>query len=64
VLEKAGLLEQTKEGRTRLCRLRAEPLQDVNQYVVRYRKFWEQQLDNLAGYLESIEEKSPKGKSS
>ena len=64
VLEKAGLLEQTKEGRTRLCRLRAEPLQEVNQYVVRYRKFWEKQLDNLAEYLDSLDEKSPKGKSS
>ena len=64
VLEKAGLLEQTKEGRTRICRLKAEPLEEVNQYIDRYRKFWEKQLDNLAEYLESLEKKSPEGRSS
>ncbi|MDB4680112.1 metalloregulator ArsR/SmtB family transcription factor [Planctomycetaceae bacterium] len=59
VLAKSGLLEQTKEGRHRICRLRAQPLQEVNEYVVRYRKFWDKQLDQLTDYLESLENSAP-----
>jgi DNA-binding transcriptional ArsR family regulator len=63
VLEKAGLMEQSKKGRSRICRLRAEPLQEVNQYVVRYRRFWEKQLDQLADYLESLDKTPPENQS-
>jgi DNA-binding transcriptional ArsR family regulator len=59
VLEKAGLLEQTKEGRSRICRLQATPLQEVNEYVARYRKFWDKQLDQLTDYLESLDKSAP-----
>ena len=53
VLERAGLLEQQRDGRVRRCRLVAQPLEAASQWVNRYRVFWESQLDALAQYLEN-----------
>ena len=52
VLERAGLLSQTREGQVRRCRLLAEPLREAATWVEQYRQFWETQLDSLADYLE------------
>ena len=52
VLERAGLVEQHRDGRVRRCRLQPEPLQDVSKWIEKHRKFWERQLDRLAEYLE------------
>lgn len=52
VLERAGLLTQQRAGRARRCHLLAEPLKEAAQWVQKYRRFWEGQLDQLAAYLE------------
>lgn len=52
VLEEAGLLVQTPEGRVRRCNLNAAPLSDAFGWIVRYRLFWEDALDNLAKHVE------------
>ncbi len=52
VLQRAGLLEQQRQGRGRRCHLLAEPLQEAAGWVARYRRFWEGQLEQLAEYLE------------
>lgn len=51
VLEHAGLLEREKRGREHRCRLRAEPLGDVADWVERCRDFWERRLDRLEEVL-------------
>jgi DNA-binding transcriptional ArsR family regulator len=51
VLEKAGLVTQKKLGRTRHCRLRAEPLKKAEAWISRYRAFWGNQFDALDRYL-------------
>jgi DNA-binding transcriptional ArsR family regulator len=51
VLERAGLLNRQKLGRTVWCRLDAAPLKDVSEWVSRYRQFWETQFDSLAAHL-------------
>lgn len=51
VLKDAGLVEQRREGRTRPCRLRAEPLRDAAEWVAAYGAFWSRRLDGLAEYL-------------
>jgi DNA-binding transcriptional ArsR family regulator len=51
VLEQAGLLTHRKEGRTRWCELRAEPLAAVDDWLARYRYFWEGQLDSLVDHF-------------
>jgi len=56
VLEDAGLVSQHKTGRTRHCRLAAEPLKNAEQWISQYRKFWEGTLDNLEQFLSQPED--------
>jgi len=51
VLEQAGLVAQSKNGRTRFCRLAAEPLEHAQNWISQYRAFWEGTLDTLERYL-------------
>ena len=53
VLERAGLVRRTPEGRISRCALEAEPLRDAADWVDRYRDFWEGRLDALSRYLEA-----------
>ena len=55
VLERAGLLSQEKDGRVRRCRLDAGPMKEASDWISRYQRFWEQQLDSLASYLEKLQ---------
>jgi DNA-binding transcriptional ArsR family regulator len=52
VLERAGLVRRTADGRLSRCELDAVPMRDAAEWVERYRKFWEDQLDALSRYLE------------
>ena len=52
VLEDAGLLEQTPDGRVRRCALKAKPLSAAFGWLVQYRLFWEDALDAMARHLE------------
>ncbi|HVL47106.1 MAG TPA: metalloregulator ArsR/SmtB family transcription factor [Candidatus Thermoplasmatota archaeon] len=52
VLEEAGLLEQTPDGRVRRCALQAAPLSEAFSWLVRYRLLWEGRFDRLADVLE------------
>ena len=47
VLEDAGLVDRRVDGRTTICRLRAEPLADVRNWVAFYEDFWTHKLDRL-----------------
>src|SRR5215218_11115984 len=57
VLERAGLIERGREAQWRPCRLQAEPLKEVDDWVERYRSHWEQSFDRLAGYLRELQDK-------
>jgi DNA-binding transcriptional ArsR family regulator len=52
VLQRAGLATVEKEGRVRRARLSAAPMRDALEWIARYRRFWESELDMLAAYLE------------
>ncbi|HEX5092697.1 MAG TPA: metalloregulator ArsR/SmtB family transcription factor [Burkholderiales bacterium] len=56
VLEEAGLIARTKEGRVVSCELSAEPMQQAATWMQRYEKFWTEKLDSLARYLYQQEE--------
>ena len=60
VLQRAGLISQRRVGRRRPCRLEAEPLQSVADWVEQYRHFWDGSLDRLEGYLERLQQQAPK----
>jgi DNA-binding transcriptional ArsR family regulator len=52
VLEGAGLVERRVQGRTTVCRLRPEPLAEVQDWVSVYEQFWTTRLDRLKTLLE------------
>jgi len=56
VLEDAGLIERTKEGRVVSCELSAAPMKAAAAWMSRYEKFWTEKLDSLARYLYQQEE--------
>ncbi len=56
VLENAGLVSRAREGRVRRCRLTGTPLREAADWISTYRRFWEEQLDALARYLEEQQE--------
>jgi DNA-binding transcriptional ArsR family regulator len=47
VLERAGLIERTVEGREHWCRLRAAPLEPASAWLQRYERYWMDRLDAL-----------------
>jgi len=56
VLENAGLVARSKEGRVVSCELSAAPMQAASVWMSRYEKFWTEKLDSLARYLYQQEE--------
>lgn len=57
VLSDAGLVTVEKRGRTRHCRLEAGPMKDAVDWLINYRKFWEERFDALARHLARKDEK-------
>lgn len=55
VLERAGLLEHHKVGRVRRCRLVAGPMREADEWISRYRVFWDHRLDSLADHMKRTE---------
>ncbi|MGN7831195.1 ArsR/SmtB family transcription factor [Pseudoxanthomonas sp. 22568] len=51
VLERAGLVTRTVQGRTHLCRLQPEALAAGQEWIRYYEQFWNQCLDALAEAL-------------
>lgn len=56
VLERAGLIERGREAQWRPCRLQAAPLKDVDSWLARYRRFWEESFDRLDAYLKQTKD--------
>ena len=56
VLEGAGLVSRTVEGRVHRCALETERLWEAEQWVEEQRRFWQGSLDSLAEYVEARED--------
>jgi len=56
VLENAGLLGRTVEGRVHRCRLEPKPLAAVSEWITFYERFWNNKLDALDSYLSEKKE--------
>ncbi len=57
VLERAGLIAQSRDAQRRPCRIQAAPLKDVADWTARYRHIWEQRLNRLDAYLHELQAK-------
>lgn len=51
VLEDAGLVTTEKVGRTRVCRLGEERLEDAMAWIGFYQRLWERRLDGMEAYF-------------
>jgi DNA-binding transcriptional ArsR family regulator len=58
VLQHAGLIEQGRQAQWRPCRLKAEGLRDVAEWIGEYRRHWEESLDRLDDYLRELQKES------
>ena len=56
VLEKAGLIKRTVEGRTHSFELNPEPLNEADDWIGRHRAFWTASLDRLEALVEQVNE--------
>jgi DNA-binding transcriptional ArsR family regulator len=52
VLSDAGLIARAKSGRTVACRLTARPMEQAMDWLNRYQRFWSENLDRLAAFVE------------
>ena len=54
-LERAGLVSRRHEGRVHHLKMNPAPLAGAHEFINRYRKRWERQLDRLATYMDKLE---------
>ena len=56
VLQRAGLITQSRQAQWRPCKLTPQPLQEAADWIEQYRRFWEARLDRLEAYLRALQE--------
>ena len=54
VLERAGLISRSRDAQRRPCRLEAKPLAEADEWLERYREFWEASFDRLDSLLQEM----------
>ena len=54
VLERAGLISHGRDAQRRPRKLEAKPLAEANEWIERYRQFWEQAYGRLDDLLEEL----------
>lgn len=62
VLERARLIERRPSAQWRHCRLRAERLKTVHDWIAQYERFWTESLDRLEEHLAADAEPEDEGK--
>ena len=62
ILTECGLIMMKKEGRERFCEAKLEKLNEVSEWVAKYKEFWETRLDALEMYLDKLQKKNKKPK--
>ncbi|MCM2255700.1 MAG: metalloregulator ArsR/SmtB family transcription factor [Vicinamibacteria bacterium] len=62
VLQRAGLVTQTRQAQFRPCRLNPRPLREVADWLEKYRELWELRLDRLEDYLQQLQEKEKRAR--
>lgn len=55
VLERAGLITRGREAQWRPCRIDGAALKEVDDWLERYRRFWDASLDRLENYLDELQ---------
>lgn len=54
VLQRAGLISQSREAQWRPCVLTAKPMREAATWMEPYRRHWEKRLDRLDDFLREV----------
>src|SRR6188768_3123429 len=57
ILTECGLITINQQGRERYCEAKLEKLNEVSDWVEKYKKFWNAKLDSLENYLNELQSK-------
>lgn len=60
VLERAGLIARGRQAQRRPCRLTAKPLGEADQWLQKYRQFWEESFERLDVLLDEMKDADAK----
>jgi DNA-binding transcriptional ArsR family regulator len=61
VLERAGLISRGRQAQWRPCRLEAQRLKEVSEWMDRYRRFWEERFDRLDVVVDELKRRGKSG---
>src|SRR5579885_1463651 len=64
VLRDAGFVESTVDAQRRLYRLKPEPLQEIDEWLAQFRRFWSAHIDALERHLDRMDRPKPPKKKS
>ena len=59
VLREAGFVEATVDAQRRLYRLKPEPFQELDAWLVPFRQFWSAHVDALERHLDNMDQSTP-----
>jgi DNA-binding transcriptional ArsR family regulator len=62
VLERAKFITRSRSAQRRPCRLCTEPLEEVDDWIDHYRRFWAESFDRLAEHLKEMQASSKQEK--
>jgi DNA-binding transcriptional ArsR family regulator len=62
VLRDAGFVEARADAQRRIYRLRPEPLEQLDEWLAQFRRFWSAHVDLLERHLDRMEQAPPKGR--
>jgi DNA-binding transcriptional ArsR family regulator len=54
VLESAGLISRSRTAQWRPCRIEPEPLKQLDGWLDRYRRHWQESFDKMDAYLAEL----------
>ena len=57
ILSECGLIVIKQQGRERYCEARLEALNEVNNWIERYRQFWDERYNRLDDVLKELHNK-------
>jgi DNA-binding transcriptional ArsR family regulator len=60
VLERAGLISRLRDAQWRPCRIEPHALKDVDDWLEKYRRLWEERFDRLDVYLKTLQARERK----
>jgi DNA-binding transcriptional ArsR family regulator len=59
VLREAGFVESAIDAQRRVYRLKPEPLREVDDWLIQFRKVWSNHVDALERHLDRIDQSTP-----